>query len=194
MSFLIVLVPLYGLKHVFYGLKIHLGKTKLLTNIAKQNRPEKIQVGAEWIQVLQEEEGERYLGRKLCLDNYQGMELANRIAAGWASFMKNKVALCNRDCCLKSRLKVFDSIVTPTVLYGASSWAMKTDMEHLLCTTRRRMLRYIVGVRRKQDESWVEYVQRSTHKSEDLSKKCHLNTWNDLQRFVAAHGKINSRP
>ena len=96
--------------------------------------------------------------------------------------MKNKTALCNRSCSLRFRLRAFDAIVTPTVLYGASSWTMTTKMEQLLCSTRRRMLRYIVGVRRQQDETWVEYIQRATHKSEDLATSHGLRNWVELQR------------
>ena len=96
--------------------------------------------------------------------------------------MRNKGALCNRSCNLKSRLKVFDAIVTPTILYGASTWTMKADMEQRLRTTRRRMLRHIVGVRRKPDETWVEYIQRATHRSEDIAKQSNLTDWNELQR------------
>ena len=42
-------------------------------------------------------------------------------------------------------------------------------MERTLRTTRRRMLRYMVGVRRQDEESWVEYIRRATHRSEHLS-------------------------
>ena len=38
-------------------------------------------------------------------------------------------------------------------------------------TAERRMLRLIVGVPRQPHEDWVDYIQRSTHRSESLSKK-----------------------
>ena len=59
---------------------------------------------------------------------------------------------------------------------------MTTKMEQLLRSTRRRMLRYIVGVRRKQDETWVEYIKRATHTSEDFATKCGVQSWIEIQR------------
>ena len=62
---------------------------------------------------------ERYLGRKLALESFHAVEMQNRIAAGWASFIENKLALCNSQCNLNHRLRAFDAIVTPTVLYDS---------------------------------------------------------------------------
>ena len=50
-----------------YGLKMHLGKTKILSNIPPEERPESLTVGTTSIEVLKEGVAERYLGRKLTL-------------------------------------------------------------------------------------------------------------------------------
>ena len=144
---------------------MHLGKTKILSNIPPEERPESLTVTTS-IEVLKEGVAERYLGRKLTLDNYHATELANRISAGWASFTKHKVALCDQKC----------------HLYGSSCWTMWADTERLLRTNRRRMLRLIVGVRRRPSETWVEHMQRSTWRSEELAAKYKLTDWCDLQR------------
>ena len=54
-----------------YGLKMHLGKTKILSLFPPGERPESSTVGTTSIEVLREGVAERYLGRKLTLDNYQ---------------------------------------------------------------------------------------------------------------------------
>ena len=43
------------------------------------------------------------------------------------------------------------------------------------------MLRLVVGVRRRPDETWVEYTQRATWRSEELAAKYRLMDWCDLQ-------------
>ena len=101
---------------------------------------------------------------------------------GWAAFTKHKVALCDQKCHVRLRMKLFESTVTPAVLYGSSCWTMWADTERLLRTSRRRMLRLIVGVRRRPNETWVEYMQRSTWRSEELAAKSKLTDWCDLQR------------
>ena len=116
------------------------------------------------------------------MGDHCAMEFANRIAAAWAAFMKNKLALCNRHCNLQSRLKAFDAIVTPTALYGMASLTLRAEMEQKLMTTRRRMLRFIVGVRRGKEETGVEYIRRATHTSEELANKAGLRCWTHLQR------------
>ena len=91
-------------------------KTKILSNIPPDERPESLKVGATSIEVLKEGVAERYLGRKLTLDHYHATELANRISPGWAAFTKHKVALCDQRCHLRLRLKLFESTVTPVAL------------------------------------------------------------------------------
>ena len=132
---------------------MHPGKTKILSNIPPEERPESLTVGTTSIEVLKEGVAERYLRRKLTLDHSHATELANRISAGWASFTKLKT-LCDQKCHLRLRMKLFESTVTPAVLYGSSCWTMWADTERLLRTNRRRMLRLIVGVRRRPNETW----------------------------------------
>jgi len=124
-----------------FGLKLHMGKTRVLTNCGL-NRPAHITCCGQQIQVLDASQSERYLGRKLSTDDYHDTELANRVASGWACFFKFKDALCNRGLPLRDRLKLFESCVAPCVLYACCTWTLTLEREHLLNKTRRRMLRW----------------------------------------------------
>ena len=66
-----------------YGLKMHMGKTVVLTNACA--RPNSIRCAGHDVRALQQGESEKYLGRKLSLDDFHNTELTNRLAAGWAS-------------------------------------------------------------------------------------------------------------
>ena len=44
------------------------------------------------------------------------------------------------------------------------------------------MLRWIVGVPRRSDETWVEFVQRATHRSEELAAAHGATDWVVLQK------------
>ena len=68
---------------------MHFGKTKILSNIPPDERPESLKVGTSSIEVLKEGAAERYLGRKLTLDHHHATELANRISVGWVAFTKH---------------------------------------------------------------------------------------------------------
>ena len=70
--------------------------------------------------------------------------------------MVHKAELTNKKYSLKCRLRLFDSVVTPTVLYGCSSWTFSVAMNQKLQTTQRRMLRMILGVGRRRTKRVCE--------------------------------------
>ena len=51
---------------------------------------------------------------------------------------------------LKDKLRLFEAVVTPTILYGAAAWTLTEDMEMLLRTARRKMMRLIFGAHRRR--------------------------------------------
>ena len=81
-----------------------------------------IQVGGKEVNIMKEKEAEKYLGRKLGFSNSNEVELQNRLNAGWAAFHKHKGELCNRHYRTRDRARLFDAIITPTVLYGSAAW------------------------------------------------------------------------
>ena len=149
-----------------FGLKIHAGKTKILTNVSAQARPAQLLAGSNYIQVLTDEETERYLGRRLTLKNSTAIEIDNRIASGWAAFGRLKHVLCNRCIKFTQRLRLFETAVTPAVLCGCAAWTLNVSLEQKVEKTRRTMIRKMLMLPRLLDETWVEYIRRSTHKAE----------------------------
>ena len=166
----------------YYGLTLHVGKTNVMTNCLV-NRPASLDCDGQTVKVLDTGSAERYLGRQLAVENYHQAELANRIAVGWKAFFKFKATLCNRNLALHLCIKLFESVVTPCVLYACGSWTMKGESENLLRTTRRKMLRWMVRVGRNTDEDWVQFIGRLTNRSEELASYYGANVWVDLQRL-----------
>ena len=171
-----------------FGLKMHSGKTKILTNAYDAERSIKVNINGNDVDILPPDESEKYLGRKICIEEYHKTELRNRIAAAWAAFSQYKSELCNSKLSAQSRAKLFEAVVSARVLYGSASWTFTSDMEQLLRTTRLRMLRKMFGGKRRYidgvaDESWVEFVKRSTHKAEDIMRACGLQEdWVTMHR------------
>ena len=62
------------------------------------------------------------------------------------------------------------------------TWTLTVKMQHKLKTTRRKMLRWIVSVPRQLDEEWVDYIQRATHRSEELAARQGHVDWVSLSR------------
>ena len=89
------------------------------------------------------------MGRQISFGNVHELELKKRIRAGWAKFTEHKQELTNKHYSLHDRLRLFESVVSPTALYGSECWTLTKQMEQLLQRTQRRMLRSILGQGRR---------------------------------------------
>ena len=130
------------------GLKLHMGKTKILSNVFDRRgvlAQSHVQVGAGRVEVLPFDGSVSYLGRKLCFQGFHDVEIQSRIAKGWGAFGKFKAVLCNKHYLLRSRLRLFDAVVSSTVLFGSGAWTMTAARESKLQTEMRRMLRKIIA-------------------------------------------------
>ena len=132
------------------------------------------------IAVLDEKDAERYLGRKLCFEDCMQTEVSNRIAAGWAAFHNHKAELCNKNYRLQDRAMLFDACVTPTVLYGCSTWTVTHTMQRQLRTAQRKMLRYVFLLHRRSPKEWVDYMKRSTHRLQELAADLGVLVWTEV--------------
>ena len=154
-----------------YGLELHPEKTKILTNVSKQNgRPVKksLEVDGINIEVLAIDAAIKYLGRMISFSDFQGVEIQNRIRATWGKFMCYKQELTNKNLSLNSRLRLFDGVVSPTLLYGSEAWALTKDHETLLQRTQRRMLRMFLAPGRRIVTHTVQST--TTGSSEDSAE------------------------
>ena len=155
-------------------------KTKVLTNTERSKNRKDKHIDGTCKKVLPKEGCDKYLGRQVSFSEYQTAELNSRIAAGWATFAKLKDELCNRRYKTKQRIRLFDSVVTPTVLYGNVSWTLRKDHEQAITTARRSMIRKMFANRRLGDETWVEYIKRATKRSEEIMTTYGSTNWVQL--------------
>ena len=136
-----------------YGLKIHPDKTKILTNVSRRRGRDartKVELSDEHVDILPFSGDAKYLGHKLTFDNYHSTELNNRISSTWRKFNLLRHELTSKTYPLKSRLRLFDSAVTTTMMYACESWTLTKDMTTTLKRTQRRMLRLILNTPRRR--------------------------------------------
>jgi len=159
------------------GLQLHPDKTKILTNATKKTgrgKNDSMEVADMKVTILPLDGCVKYLGRNICMENSQEVELHNRIRAGWAKFMANRSELTSKHYTLNARLKLFDAIVSPTVLYAAGTWTLTKQQEHSLNCTQRKMLRMIFGAGRMRQPSHPQPMQEPDNTSSD-SEACSAN-------------------
>ena len=131
---------------------------------------------------LAEATAERYLGGKLCVSGCQSTEFHNRLAAGWAKFHTFRNELTSKSYSVRSRLRLFEAVVSTTVLFGCCSWALTKAMVTELDITRRRMLRYVLRIYRR-DDTWKDYLQRAARTIEDFDDRFRLVAWSQQYRM-----------
>eukprot|EP00973_Karenia_brevis_P071730 9967939-Karenia_brevis.AAC.1 len=128
------------------GLVVHMGKTKILCNcIGPKTKTREIMISGECVQILSGSDVTSYLGRALNLRSTHEAEVDHRISRAWAKFAVFRQELLDKHYSLNNRLRLFNSVVTPTVLYGCGSWVMTVGRERQLRTCQRKMLRSILG-------------------------------------------------
>ena len=90
------------------GLRIHPGKTKILSNQSSNTRRE-IEVDNIKVEILTRGESARYLGQMITFQQQETTEIRNRIRAAWATFHKYRQELTSKNYLLKHRLRLFDA-------------------------------------------------------------------------------------
>ena len=124
--------------------------------------------------------------RKLCFKDSCEAEFRNRLAAGWGAFHKHKNELCSKHYRTCDRVKLFEAVVSSTILYGAATWALTQAMEKRLHATWRKMLRYVFRLHRQKEtddlEGWIDYMRSSATKVDQMAKDFGMSDWVALYR------------
>ena len=85
-------------------------------------------------------------------------EVKSRIQSGWCRWKEAAGVLCDKRMPLRLKGKMYRSVVRPALLYGAECWAVSKKQERQLKVAEMRMLRWSLGVTRK-DRMENEYVR-----------------------------------
>ena len=121
------------------GLKLYMGKTKILSNVEVRNgnlAQPRVQVGTDYLEVIPYDAIITYLGRAVSFHGFHDTEINNRISRGWAAFAKFRDVLYCRHYAIRSRLRLFESVINPVVLCAPGCWTMTATREHVLSTKR----------------------------------------------------------
>ena len=121
-----------------------MGKTKISNNIVGNTGGHMIIFGKKF-DVLPFTSFTDYLGRSLTMDTSHDTEIANHTQKERSKFFFFKSELCGKRIGIKEKFRLFNAVVTPTVLYGSSAWTMSAESSRLLRTSQRRMLRWMLG-------------------------------------------------
>jgi hypothetical protein len=169
------------------GLVVHNGKTKIMSNTQNQKTRNDLTVNGRVVEVLPIDATEKYLGRAFSFTETHAAEIKHRISAGWAKFHQHRDILCGKHYPIRDRLRFFEAVVTPTVLYASGTWTMTNKLGMELRTAQRRMLRQIVRVGRRIVADEASTSDRSEEKragADDHDEACGSDDDEELESYV----------
>ena len=162
------------------GLEMLPKKTKILSNMNCRkgyNAKKTFKIGEATVEVLPVDGETEYLGRLLCFSAFHDRELDHRINKAWKKFHLFKLELCCNSYPLHERMRLFNAVITPSILYGCAAWTMDDARKKRLKSVQRRNLRLICKVGRKPKETWVDWVKRATHLAEKSAGSSGVECW-----------------
>jgi hypothetical protein len=87
----------------------------------------------------------KYLGSVVNSDTSIEEEIQHRITVGNKAYYANQILFKSRLVSKKSKLKLYWSIIRPTVTYACETWVLKETMKNKLMVFERKVLRKIFG-------------------------------------------------
>jgi len=160
------------------GLDLHPSKCKAQTNLTDWAlRGEVPIVSGFSLHVLPEDAPLDVLGTVVALKETTQVEIDHRIATSWRKFWSLKRLLLNRSVSIKQRLRLFDSTVGCCMLWCCRSWTARVQEVNRINTAWHSMLRRICRHGRAPDESYIDWIRRSTAKARQLAEGAGIRNW-----------------
>ena len=85
--------------------------------------------------------------------------------------MGQKEMLCNKSYALRDRLRLFEATVTKAALYGSETWVSTVQLRNRLSTTQRKMLRWMMGTKRRVERVGESEDGTNSENSEPISEE-----------------------
>ena len=100
-------------------LQLNIAKCKILSSVPNL-RSSFLDINGDFMEILGADKSHKYLGRMLTnsSNNRSSVQFAYRVKCAWMKFHQHKHILIDKNVCMYSRLKLFQSVVTPTILFG----------------------------------------------------------------------------
>ena len=166
------------------GLKLHPEKTKILHNsIGYGTNAKRAKCGTMNIEILDGEGQTTYLGRAVRLIAMDDEEIKSRIAKAWAKYGVFRQELNDHDVPVHLRMKLFDAVISQTILYGCEAWAMKQKSQHKLRATQRKMMRLLTRAHKTYGnyDNYKDWIKDSTVAAESARIQHGVKSWTTIQ-------------
>lgn len=177
------------------GLVINSGKTKVLP-IGVEDHDLQISVNGNKLEQVKEFV---YLGAVISQDGRCEADIKRRIGLTWAVFTKLTNIWNCRKLALKIKVRVFEAMVIPVLMYGSECWTLRKQDEQRILVTEMCWLRKILGVSRLEhirnkdimNKLGIEQTAVDRIKTRRLQWFGHVSRMtSDRLPYLALHAKV----
>jgi len=131
-----------------------------------------------------------YVKLKVNGNNTLEEEIRERIVKGNKAFYANRTLFKSNLVSMKSKLKLYWSVIRPIVVYGCKSWVLKESIIQRLSVFERKILRKIFGPTKEENRNWRI---KTNKESDELIK--HRNIINYVKALrLSWFGHTNRMP
>eukprot|EP00795_Rhopilema_esculentum_P007734 gene7734-biopygen8973 len=148
-------------------------KVKGKINGARKRRRKGIIVDGEQLEEVDEY---KYLGRLLTPGNEMAKEIDERVTSAWKRFGQYSTFLRDQRMPMCLKRKVMNTVILPSMTYGAETWSLTNRHREKLAVTQRSMERSMLGVTR-----------RDKIRNEDLRSRTGVK--DVIEKVIEAKGK-----
>ena len=165
-----------------YGLEPNMKKTKIISPEHPSENTQVCITDFGPVDVLGVQDRHKYLGRLFTGDlKTRGKSaIDHRLSCGWMKFKAFQHVFEDKQVSVKLRFKLFDSIVSSTILYGLDTARLTAAMLHRIDVTQRTMLRRIVGWVCYSDDSWGDNGRRMANRLRRCLELHPLKDWSEM--------------
>ena len=94
---------------------------------------------------------------------------------------------------LKHRLRLCDATVSPTVCYAAGTWTPNKEHERMIQSTQRKMLRFIIQIKRKYKKIEKQDIgSKEEHEEIDINQMCSTDDEGGDGQSTTTHNDVDS--
>ena len=115
-------------------------------------------------------------------------EITQKVGAAWRNWKRSGGVLCDRRMPVKLKRKVYKTVISPAMLYGAEIWATTRGQETRLEVNEMRMLRWMCGVTRRDTirNEHIRWTTRVAQASKNVREK-RLKWYGHVRRMKEEH-------
>jgi hypothetical protein len=176
-----------------FGLIVNENKTEYMKCTRKETQSDRLMTGNIHIDQVR---SFCYLGKIVNGNNTLEEEIREGIVKGNRAFYANRILVQMNLVSRKSKLKLYWSVIRPTVVDGCETWVLKESIIQRLSVLERKILRKIFGLTKEDNGNWRIKTNRELdelieHRNIINYVKAGLDTQTECLKIVMQRKYIN---